>query len=149
MTADEVERLRAELEELKSGGRRLVREEMAKAMSYGDFRENAELDEAKRAHAMLEGRIVDLTQMLGRAEVVAPGNGSCVTVGATVVVCDLETMEEDCLSVGVSPASDPSGIPVTADSPMGRALMGKNVLDEVEVQTPSGTRRYKIVSLTW
>jgi transcription elongation factor GreA len=149
MTADEIERLRAELEELKSQGRRRVREDMAKAMSYGDFRENAELDEAKRARAMVEGRIVDLTQILGRAEVVAPGNSSSVTVGATVVVCDLETTEEACFSIGSSPESEPKGIAVTADSPMGRALMGKSVPDEIEVETPSGTRRYRIVSLTW
>jgi len=149
MTADEIERLRAELEELKSQGRRRIREELAKALSYGDFTENAELDEAKRARAMLEGRIADLTQILGRAEVVVPGSGSCVTAGATVIVCDLETMEEICLSIGLSPASEPAGRPVTPDSPMGRALMGKSVLDEVEVQTPSGKRRYRILSLSW
>ena len=149
MTADEIERLRAELEELKSHGRRRIREELAKALSYGDFTENAELDEAKRARAMLEGRITDLTQILGRAEVVIPGSGSCVTAGATIVACDLETMEEICFSIGLSPASELAGLPVTPDSPMGRALMGKSVLDEVEVQTPSGKRRYRILSLTW
>jgi transcription elongation factor GreA len=149
MTAEEIERLRAEMEDLKTQGRRRVREELAKALSYGDFTENAELDEAKRARAMLEGRIADLTQILGRAEVVVPGSGSCVTAGATIVACDLETMEEICLSVGLSAASEPAGRLVTPDSPMGRALMGKSVSDEVEVQTPSGTRRYRILSLTF
>lgn len=149
MTADEIERLRAELKELKSHGRRRIREELAKALSYGDFSENAELDEAKRARSMLEGRIADLTQILGRAEVVVPGSGSCVTAGTTVLACDLETMEEICFSIGLSPDSELAGLPVTPDSPMGRALMGKSVLDEVEVQTPSGKRRYRILSLTW
>ncbi len=149
MIAEEMERLSAELEELKTQGRRRVREDLAKALSFGDYSENAELDEAKRARAMLEGRIADLTQILGRAEVVVPGNGTCVTAGATVVACDLETMEEICLSIGLSPASEPQGRPVTPDSPMGRALMGKSVSNEVEVQTPSGTRRYRIVSLTF
>jgi transcription elongation GreA/GreB family factor len=58
-------------------------------------------------------------------------------------------MEEICLSVGLSAASEPAGRLVTPDSPMGRALMGKSVSDEVEVQTPSGTRRYRILSLTF
>jgi len=149
MTADEIERLEAELEELKSGGRRRIREELAKALSYGDFTENSELDEAKRARSILEGRIAELTDILSRVEVVVPGLGSCVTAGATVVACDLETMEEMCFSIGLSPASEPAGIPVTPDSPIGRALIGKAVMDEVNVQTPSGTRRYRIISLTW
>ena len=71
MTAEEVQRLRDELEHLKTTGRRHSREELAKAMSFGDFRENSELDEAKRAHSVLEGRIADLQTLLGRAKVVS------------------------------------------------------------------------------
>ena len=65
MTAADVARLEAELEELTTAGRRRVRKDLAKALSFGDFRENAELDEAKRAHSILEGRIADLVQLLG------------------------------------------------------------------------------------
>jgi transcription elongation factor GreA len=149
MTAAEIERLENELAELKTQGRRRVQAELAKALSYGDFTENAELDEAKRARSMLEGRIADLTQLLGRAEAVVPGNGETITAGATVVVCDLTTGDELCLSIGLSSTGEASGHPVTPESPMGRALMGKALQDEIEVQAPSGTRRYKIVSLSW
>ena len=149
MTAEDVARLHAELEGLKTEGRRRIRKDLAKALSFGDFRENAELDEAKRAHGILEGRIADLVQLLGRAEVVEPGDEARVAVGATVVASDLETQEEICLRVGVAGISETAGSLVTPDSPVGRALMGKAVSDEIEVQTPSGARRYRILSVTF
>ena len=149
MTAEDMARLHAELEELKTKGRRHIRKDLAKALSFGDFRENAELDEAKRAHGILEGRIDDLVQLLGRAEVVEPGGDGRVVVGATVVASDLETQEEICLCVGVTEASETAGSLVTPDSPVGRALMGKVVSDEIEVQTPSGARRYRLLSVTF
>lgn len=149
MTAEDVARLHAELKELKTEGRRRVRKDLAQALSFGDFRENAELDEARRAHGILEGRIADLVQLLGRAEVVEPGGEARVAVGATVVASDLETQEEICLRVGVAGISETAGSLVTPDSPVGRALMGKGVSDEIEVQTPSGGRRYRLLSVTF
>ena len=149
MTAADVARLEAELEELKTAGRRRVRKDLAKALSFGDFRENAELDEAKRAHSILEGRIADLVQLLGRVKVVEPGGEERVAVGATVVASDLETQDEICLCVGMAEISETPGSLVTPDSPVGRALMGKAVSDEIEVQTPSGPRRYRILSVTF
>jgi transcription elongation factor GreA len=148
MTAEELERLRSELDHLRTEGRRRTREELAKALSFGDYSENAELDEAKRAYGILEGRIADLTILLGRAELVEPGTDSRVTVGTVVTATDLETMESVCFRVGVSVDSQPGDVCVTPDSPVGRALMGKSVSDEVEVQTPSGTCRYRIGSLS-
>jgi transcription elongation factor GreA len=149
MTAEELERLRSELEELKTEGRRRARVDLAKAMSFGDYSENAELDEAKRAHSILEGRIAELTLMLGRAELAEPGADSRVTVGAVVTATDLDTMESVCFRVGVSGDSHPEDMCVSPDSPVGRALMGKSVCDEVEVNTPSGLRRYRIGSLSF
>ena len=147
MTAEELELLRSELEQLKTEGRRKSRADLAKALSFGDYSENAELDEAKRAHGMLEGRIADLTLLLGRAELVEPGADSCVTVGTVVTAVDLETMESLCFRVGVSGDGQGEEVSVSPDSPVGRALMGKSVSDEIEVQTPSGTSRYRIASL--
>jgi len=149
MTAEELERLRAELERLKTEGRRQAREELAKARSFGDFRENAEYDEAKRAHAMLEGRIRELGDLLGSAQVVEGAKGDRVTVGATVMAHDLETMEEIRFSLGATGPCDPDAILVTPGSPIGRGLMGKKMLDVVAVDTPLGKRRYKILSVTF
>lgn len=149
MSAEEIGRLRAELEHLKTTGRRRAREELVKARSYGDFRENAEFAEAKRAQAVLEGRIVELGGILGRAQVVESGIDSQVAVGATVVVRDLEAEEEICLEVRATGHGDPGATVVTPDSPMGRALMGKSPPDEVEVETPSGKHRYRILSVSF
>jgi transcription elongation factor GreA len=149
MTAEDVARLEAELQDLKTEGRRRVRKDLAKALSFGDFRENAELDEARRAHGILEGRIADLIQLLGRVEVIEPGEDSRVAVGATVVASDLETQEEICLCLGMAGTSEVAGLLVTPDSPVGRALIGKAVSDEIEVQTPSGARRYRLLSVTF
>jgi transcription elongation factor GreA len=148
MTAEDVARLEAELQELKTEGRRHVRKDLAKALSFGDFRENSELDEARRAHGILEGRIADLIQLLGRVAIIDPGDDSRVAVGATVVASDLETQEEICLCLGMA-GTEVAGLLVTPDSPVGRALMGKAVSDEIEVQTPSGARRYRLLSVTF
>ena len=147
MTAEEIERLQGELERLKTQGRRRAREELVKARSYGDFRENAEFAEAKRAQSILEGQIKELEGVLGRAPVRPPGAVSRVAVGATVVAVDLETLNE--LRFNMSRAAQPESerISVTPDSPIGRALMGKEALDEVEVETPAATRRYRILSV--
>jgi len=149
MTAEELARLRAEFERLKTQGRRQAREELAKARSFGDFRENAEYDEAKRAHAMLEGRIRELGDIIGSAQVVEALEGDRVTVGATVIAHDLETLEEIRFSLRATGPCDPDSILVTPGSPIGRGLMGRKVLDVVAVDTPSGKRQYRILSIAF
>jgi transcription elongation factor GreA len=147
MTAEEIKRLHDELERLKTQGRRRAREELVKARSYGDFRENAEFDEAKRAQSILEGQIKELEGVLGRAQVMASGAVSRVAVGATVIAVNLETLEKIRFDMRMAGQSDPAGICVTPDSPVGRALMGKEALDEIEVETPTAKRRYRILSV--
>ena len=149
MTAKEIARLRAELEHLKTVGRRRAREELVRARSYGDFRENAEFEEAKRAQAVLEGRIAELEDILGRAQVAESGTTSRIAVGATVVVCDLESADELRFTVLASGQPEEGAIAATPDSPMGRALMGKGPSDEVEVETPSGKHSYRILSVSF
>jgi len=149
MSAEEIGRLRGELEHLKTTGRRHAREELVRARSYGDFRENAEFEEAKRAQAVLEGRIAELEGILGRAQVVEFGTASCVAVGATVVVRDVAAAEEIRFTVRATEHAEPGATVVTPDSPMGRALVGKSPSDEVDVETPSGKHRYRILSVSF
>jgi transcription elongation factor GreA len=149
MSAEEIGRLRAGLEHLKTTGRRHAREELVRARSYGDFREKAEFGETKRAQAVLEGRIAELEGILGRAQVAESGTASRVAVGATVVVRDLAAAEEICFTVRATGHAEPGATVVTPDSPMGRALMGKSPPDEVEVETPSGEHRYGILSVSF
>ena len=150
MSAEEIARLEAEFERLKTEGRRNAREELVRARAYGDFRENAEFEEAKRAQSVLEGRIVELGDILGRAKLAEPGTASQVAVGAAVTVIDCETQAEFRFNVRATAAAalnDLDTITVTPDSPIGRALMGKAADDEIEVATPSGTRRYRILTV--
>lgn len=149
MTAEELERLRAELERLKTEGRRQVREELARARSFGDFHENAEFDEAKRAQGTLEGRILQLESVIGRAKVMERAAADRVAVGATVIASDLETQEKVRFSIRAQGPCEPAAILATPDSPIGRSLMGKRMLDVVEVETPSGKRRLKILSVAF
>jgi|WetSurMetagenome_2_1015567.scaffolds.fasta_scaffold144300_1 transcription elongation factor GreA len=147
MTPENFERLCAELETLKTTERRQIREDLAHAMSFGDFSENAELDEAKRAHSTLEGRIAQLEKMISRVEVIDLTETDQVSVGATVIAADLGTMEEVCFQIGVGGHDDGEAIVVTPDSPVGKGLMGKRAEDEIEVETPVGTQRYRILSI--
>jgi transcription elongation factor GreA len=149
MTAEEIERLRGELERLKTQGRRRTREELVKARSYGDFRENAEFEEAKRAQSILEGQIKELEGVLGRAQVMPPGAISRVAVGAVVVAVDLETLAKIRFTVSTSVQPESDGMCVTPDSPVGRAFMGKEAPDEVDVETPTAKRRYRILSVSF
>ncbi len=149
MTAQELERLRAELERLKTEGRRRTREELRRARSFGDFRENAEFEEAKRTQATLEGRIAELENVIGRAQVIEGAAADCVAVGALVVASDMETHEEMRFSLRAPGTEGPDAIPVTPDSPIGRSLMGKRPGELVEVETPSGTRRYQVMSVSF
>ena len=147
MTAEEFARLEAELERMKTEGRRQSRDDLKRARAYGDFKENAEFEQAKREQAALEGRILELEETIGRAQVAEATEAGGVAVGATVVVSDLETTREICFSVRATGPCDPGAILVTPQSPIGRSLMGKRVQDDVEVETPSGTRRYRILSV--
>jgi transcription elongation factor GreA len=149
MTAEDHARLRAELHHLKTNARRKVRQDLAHARSFGDFSENAELDEAKRDHATLEGRIKQLEDMLERVEVVETAGMEHVAVGATVRALDLEADEELLFAVGLNGAADRGAIQITPDSPLGKGFMGKGVDEEVEVQTPAGARRYRIVEISF
>lgn len=151
MTAEDMAQLKAELEFLKVEGRKKVREDLAVARSFGDLSENAEYDEAKRSHSTLEGKIADLERMLQRVEVVTEIDHSKVAAGALVVVMDLKDHEEMLFSVQSSAnmSSDLDAIPVTPESPIGKGLMAKTIHDEVEIETPMGTHKYKIVSISY
>src|SRR5579863_8430769 len=117
---------------------------IAEARSHGDLSENAEYHSAKEAQSHNEGRIVELEDLLQRAEVidVAKLNGATVKFGATVTLIDEDTEKERVFQiVGESEADVKSG-KMSSTSPTGRALIGKKVGDSVEVNTPGGGKSY-------
>ena len=124
---------------------------IAEARSHGDLSENAEYHSAKEAQSHNEGRIVELEDLLQRAEVidVTKLNGTTIKFGATVTLIDEDTEKQTKFQlVGESEADVKSG-KVSITSPTARALIGKKAGDSVEVNTPGGGKSYEIVKVAY
>ncbi|MGQ9486576.1 MAG: transcription elongation factor GreA [Armatimonadota bacterium] len=147
------EQLKQELERLKTVERAKSAERIRRARAQGDLSENFEYHEAKRAQAMLEGRIREIQRILEIAQVVdhLPGEDGAITVGSVVTVKDLEHNEEWTFRVVDSASAAVLGSGeeidhVSAASPIGQAVVGRKVGDIVQVETPEGTADYEILS---
>lgn len=151
MTAQGHQRLEAELKRLKSHERPAVIKAIAEAREHGDLSENAEYHAAKEKQGFIEGRIAELEDKLGRAEVidVASMKGDTIKFGATVGLIDEDT--EDALTYQIvgSDESDIKAGRLSFTAPLARALIGKRVGDNVEVSTPSGGKSYEITSIAF
>jgi transcription elongation factor GreA len=124
---------------------------IAEARTHGDLSENAEYHSAKEAQSHNEGRIVELEDLLQRAEVidVTKLNGTTIKFGATVTLIDEDTEKQSKFQlVGESEADVKSG-KVSITSPTARALIGKKAGDSVEVNTPGGGKSYEIVKVAY
>jgi transcription elongation factor GreA len=149
ITREGYDRLRAELQRLEQKERPKVIQAIAEAREHGDITENAEYEAAKEKQAMLEGKINDLHHKLSECEIVEVAKGSAerVTFGITVKLEDLDTGEEmQYRLVGPYEADLAQGT-ISVTSPIGRALIGKEPGDEVEVQTPGGVKNLEILDI--
>jgi transcription elongation factor GreA len=151
VTSDGFTRLKAELQELIEVKRPEIIAQVAEARSHGDLRENAAYDVARQDQAMLEKRIQELENMLRTAEVLedaeetaAPG---VIRLGSKVVV-DFGGGDEDTYTVvGAIEAKPTMGL-ISTESPIGKALIGKKAGDSAQVETPGGTQKLTIVSVS-
>ncbi|WP_300386446.1 transcription elongation factor GreA [Clostridium sp.] len=149
MTYEGVKKLEEELEILKTVKRKEITEKIKVALGYGDLSENSEYDEAKNDQAFTEGRILQLENMLRNAQVVDEEDlpKDIVAVGTVVKVKDFEFDEDvEYLIVG-SAEADPMNFKISNESPVGAALIGKRIGEEVDVVVPGGTNRFKILSI--
>ncbi|HEU4571561.1 MAG TPA: transcription elongation factor GreA [Candidatus Limnocylindrales bacterium] len=146
VTADGIERMRAELDELTRLRRPEVIDRIRRARELGDLKENADYQAAREEQSFLEGRIQALEQRLRGAVVVEATDGAGrVTLGSRVVVD--EGGDELAFTI-VGPAeSDPGSGRISDASPVGRALVGAAAGDEVVVRTPRGEVRYRVLSV--
>ena len=145
-----LKKLEAELEHLTTVRRREVAERIKTAREFGDISENSEYEDAKNEQAFIEGRIQNLEKMLRQARVVDSGNQdpNVIHIGSAVTVRDLEENElEDYVIVGATEA-DPMKNRISTESPVGKALMGAKVGDQVEVSAPVGKIRFEIVKIS-
>lgn len=141
--------IKKELDHLKKVDRPAIIKAIAEARSHGDLSENAEYHAAKERQGFIEGRIKNLEGIVATAEVIDPAklSGERVLFGATVTLLDLEKESEITYQVVGEVESDINHGRISVRSPIGGALIGREVGDEVTVQTPSGARKYEIVSV--
>ena len=124
---------------------------ISEARAHGDLSENAEYHSAKEAQSHNEGRIVEIEDMLQRAEVidVTKHSGSTIKFGATVTLIDEDTEQEKVFQIVGESEADVKGGKVSISSPTSRALIGKKVGDSVEVNTPGGGKSYEILKVVY
>ncbi len=137
-----LDKLRAELDDLKNVQRKKIAAALKEAKEFGDLSENASWDDAKERQAFIEGRISEIENIMKYAVVIEKGAGDTVGVGSTVHV-ELETGEQVFEIVGSTEANPEEG-KISNESPIGKALIGCKLGEEVEVTVPAGTITYKI-----
>lgn len=146
LTLADKKKLEAELNELKTVKKAEVTKDIAEARAHGDLSENAEYDEAKNEEARVQGRIVQLEEMLANAEIVdeAQAGSDTVALGTVVTVYDMEYDEEDDYTIVGFTESDPAKLFISGESPIGAALIGAHVGDIVEANTPGGIIKLEV-----
>ena len=152
MTLKGAQRLRDELDHLKSVKRPEVIAAIAEARGHGDLKENAEYHAAREQQGFIEGRIKQLESELSHADLIDVAKlnaGSKVVFGATVTLADVETDEEVRYQiVGDLEADIKLGL-IAISSPIARALIGKHEGDVVEIDAPAGRREYELIQVAY
>jgi transcription elongation factor GreA len=148
LTPASKEKLEAELNHLRVVERPAIAEAIKKAREYGDLSENFEYQAARRSQGILNGRIAELEAVLKRARVVeAHEDEETVGLGSVVTVRDLESEDEWDYVIVDAASADPMNDRISYSSPVGQALLKKQVGDVVEVLIPAGKARYEIIAL--
>ena len=150
LTTDGMQKLKDELEYLKTVKRKEVSEKIKQALSFGDLSENSEYDEAKNEQAEVESRVNQIEDMLKYARVLKDNEivGDEVGLGSKVRLWDAEFEEEVTYSIVGTTEADPDNNKLSQESPVGAALLHHKVGDVVTVNTPGGEIEFKILEIT-
>ena len=148
ISKEDLEKLKAELQELKTIKRKEITERIEEAKSLGDLSENAEYIEAREAQAFNEGRIRELEELVKNALIIDEGKkgGAVVEVGNTVEVVNA-TGDKISYTIVGSSGADPSQNKISNESPLGKAFLQRMPGEEVEVITPLGKQKFKILNI--
>ena len=152
LTAKGAQRLRAELEELKSVKRPAVIHAIAEARAHGDLKENAEYHAAREQQGFIEGRIQDIEGKLSNAEIIditKVNAGGKVIFGATVVLSDEDSGNEVTYQIVGEDEADIKAGRISVNSPIARGLIGKLEGDSVAIRTPAGEKQFEIVKVKY
>jgi transcription elongation factor GreA len=149
ITQEGLERLREELTRLETVERPMNIKAIAEARSHGDLSENAEYHAAKERQSFLEGKINELKEALGRAEVIPADDGPTdrVVFGRTVLLYDVNTEEKVSYQLVGPYESAPENGRISIESPLGRGLIGRYVGDEVKIRIPRGIQEFEILEI--
>lgn len=149
MTEEGLEKLKEELEYLKTEKRKEIVERIKIARGFGDLSENSEYDAAKNEQAWLESRIAQVEKMIRNAEIIEANDehSDTVQLGKSVTFIELPDGDEETYKIVGSAEADPFEGKISNDSPMARSLLGRQVGEEVTVQTPGGEMKVKIISV--
>ena len=150
MTQEGYDKLKADLEELKTKGRDEVAKAIAEAREKGDLSENAEYDAAKNAQGMLELKINELEKVFANARIIDESqlDTSKVTVLSKVTIENIKAKAKVTYQLVAEAEADLKAKKISVKSPIGQALLGNAVGDIVDVETPGGTVKFKIIEIT-
>jgi len=152
MTVQGAQALRDELNELKSVKRPAIILAIAEARAHGDLKENAEYHAAREAQGFCEGRIQDIEAKLSNAQIIditkLPNNGK-VIFGSTVTILNLDTEEEVTYRIVGDDEADIKNNRISVNSPIARGLIGKELDDVVNINTPSGMVEFEITAVQY
>ena len=149
VTIEGLEKLKKELEYLKTTKQKELAERLRKAIAFGDLSENFDYHDAKEQQEMLQRRIAELEEEIHEAKVVDPpaggGKSDKVQIGSTVQVKGDSTQ---IFKIVTASEADPLEGKISAESPLGSAFLGKKKGDKIQVETPGGKIEYKIIGIS-
>ncbi|MEI8345124.1 MAG: transcription elongation factor GreA [Candidatus Omnitrophota bacterium] len=150
MTREGFEKLRKELELMKTVKRRQIADDIAKARAFGDLRENAEYDAAKNSQALNEKRIANAEEKIVHVEILDDSKipDDQVFIGATVTMKDLKLQEDVIYKIVPQDEADFDQGKISIASPIAKALLGHKVGDIVDIRIPAGILKYRIDIIT-
>lgn len=149
LTEEGYKKLENELDYLKNEKRREVAKRIKVAREFGDISENSEYDDAKNEQAFVEGRIQEIKNMLSDAHVVKDEEvtDKQVNLGTKVMLHDLDSDEKISYTLVGSAEADPLNHRISNESPIGKAILGHVIGDQVKVDIPAGEVNYEIISI--
>ncbi len=151
MTKFGFERLSSELNYIKTVERPAVVKAIEEAVELGDLKENAEYHAAKEQQGKIDDRLNDLTDLIGRAQIVDPAEleHSRISFGSTVVLCDLDTDEEVTYTIVGGCESNPDRGLISFHSPLAKQLLGKEEGDDFKARLPGGEKEFEVLEVKY
>lgn len=144
-------KLQAEMKDLKSVKRPQTVKDIEEALEHGDLKENAEYHAAKEQQRLIDGRLIELAEIIGSAQIVDPSEleHARVSFGSTVVLCDLETDEEITYVIVGGCESNPDIGLISFASPLAKQLLGREEGDDFKAKLPNGEKEYEILEVKY